>query len=285
MHEVLGPSVFARTLSTPTIPDKFGNRWQYHSRSDHHSKVACALILFDLLENCPAFSAHVNSGKIAFGINHEIRDFTHNRKKNLDLVVCTPASGFDASSGETLLQQSDKWNLQFSADERSRIECLPLIRRAPVGNVLIALEAKACMTAHQKALPRLYDELNSSHETVHGASESAIAVGFVCINAAKRYLSPDRNRRPLSEHASWSEHNQPKSAEITIAKINQIPKRARSDERGYDALGILVIECQNDGSKVGLISSPPAPSVRDIYYYDRMIDRTCGAYATRFRDF
>jgi len=285
VYDVLGPSVFVRTLSTPTRTDTFGNRWQYHSRSDHHSKVACALILLDLLENCPTLAAHVQAGKIAFGINHEMRDFTHNRKKNLDLVVCTPASESGPSTAESLLELSASWGLQFTADERDRVMKLPMIRRAPVGNVLIALEAKACMTAHQKALPRLYDELNSSHLTVHGASESAIAIGFVCVNAASRYLSPDRNKHLSNEQFLWSEHNQPKSAELTIAKIKEIPRRAKSNSDGYDAIGIVVIDFRNDGSPVLLVTSPPAPNDKDIFFYDRMIDRTCGAYSTRFRDF
>ena len=37
------------------------------------------------------------------------------------------------------------------------------------------------MTAHTRALPRLYDELNSSHLCVHGASRQALAIGFVVI--------------------------------------------------------------------------------------------------------
>jgi hypothetical protein len=280
---VLGPEVFARTISVPTRVDEFGNRWQYHSRSDHHSKVACVLILLDLLENCPALAAHVRAGKIAFGINHEMRDFTHNRRKNLDLVVCTPATGHD-DKGETLLQQAAKWEVQFSAREKSRIESLPSLRRAPVGNILMALEAKACMTAHQKALPRLYDELNSSHLTVHGANESAIAVGFVCINAARRYLSPDRNKRPLGE-PTWSDNPQPKSTEITLAKVKEIPRRSKSEGEGYDAIGIILVDFHNDGSPVRIIDAPPAPGHGDIFYYDRMIDRICGAYTTRFRGF
>jgi hypothetical protein len=280
---VLGPSVFARTLSRQTREDRFGNRWQYHSRSDHHSKVACALILLDLLENCALFAAHAKAGKIGFGINHEMRDFAHNRKKNLDLVVCTPALGGDFGNVKTLQDMLDKWQLQFNADECERIKSLPTLREAPVGNVLIALEAKACMTAHQKALPRLYDELNSSHATVHGATESAIAVGFVCINAATKFVSPDMNKCALSEKQTWSEHKQPRSAEITIAKVEQLPRRAKSDSDGYDALGIVIIDFQNDGSPVTIVSSPPAPDGKDIYHYDRMIDRTCGAYLTRFR--
>lgn len=40
------------------------------------------------------------------------------------------------------------------------------------------------MTAHSKALPRLFDELNSSHQIVHGASSHALSVGFAMVNAS-----------------------------------------------------------------------------------------------------
>jgi hypothetical protein len=88
----------------------------------------------------------------------------------------------------------EQYEIDLEPAERTELEALPVLRRAPVGSVLTALEAKACMTAHQRALPRLYDELNSSHLTVHGATDHAIAAGFAMVNLASRYLSPDRNR-------------------------------------------------------------------------------------------
>ena len=61
----------------------------------------------------------------------------------------------------------------------------------------MALEAKACMTEFGKARPRLYDELNSSHLTIHGDTNSAIAAGFALVNAAESFVSPLRNPWPL----------------------------------------------------------------------------------------
>ena len=76
--------------------------------------------------------------------------------------------------------------------------------------MLLALEAKACMTEHGKARPRLYDELSSSHLTVHGANDAAIAAAFVMVNAATSFISPDRNKWDLSRHDPVvNEHRQP----------------------------------------------------------------------------
>ena len=169
-----GPSILVRTLTEPKRVDRHNNHWQYHSRSDHHSKVACWGIVFDLLRHCPLLRRHVEIGSVNFGINHEMRDFRNDRKKNLDLVLCTPATGGSSKRELTLAKMVSEYDIELSIDEREALDRLPLLKQTPVGSVHLAVEAKACMTAHQRALPRLYDELNSSHLTVHGASQLSV---------------------------------------------------------------------------------------------------------------
>ncbi len=280
-RRVHGPAILVRTLSQPTRRDKAGNAWQYHSRSDHHSKVACWGVIFDLLSAAPLLRRHVEAGVVSFGINHEMRDFVHDRKKNLDLVLCTPGG---AVTGGNLSDLATDYEIVLTDEERVILDGLPPLVRTPVGAVVMALEAKACMTAHQRALPRLYDELNSSHLTVHGASEQAIAVGFTMINAAERYLSPDLNKKNRATDPDWSTHRQPRDAQLAIDKIRQLPRRAKVGDVGYDALSIVVIDMQNDGTPVALVEGPPARQPGDIYHYDTMIARLSGIYATRFKD-
>ena len=217
---------------------------------------------------------------MAFGINHEMRDFQNDRKKDLDLVICQAATG--NSAGKTLLDLAGHYDVDLTDAERKELAGLPVLREGRVGNVLVALEAKACMTAHQRALPRLYDELNSSHLTVHGAHDSAIAAGLVMINVADRFLSPDLNKANRATAAQWSTHKQPKSVEITIDKVRQLPRRSKTGIVGYDAIGILVIDCINDGSPVLLHTAAPAPQLQDNYHYATMLDRLRGIYETRF---
>lgn len=276
-----GPEILVRTLSTPTRTDKFGNRWQYHSRSDHHSKVACWGVVFDVLAHTPLLRRHVEEGKVCFGINHEMRDFVHDRKKDLDLVLCTPGG---RASEQTMASVASGYGIELTEAERETLDRLPQLVRAPVGSVLMALEAKACMTAHQRALPRLYDELNSSHMTAHGSDDQAIAVGFTMVNQAERYLSPDLNKRNRADDPEWSTHKQPRDAQLAVDKIKQLPRRSKTGDVGYDALSIVVIDMANDGSPVTLVQTPPAPQPGDIYHYDTMISRLASIYATRFRD-
>ncbi len=276
-----GPEILTRTLSSTTRRDRFGNHWQYHSRSDHHSKVACWGVIFDLLATTPLLRRHVEAGVICFGINHEMRDFVHDRKKNLDLVLCTPNG---AATSDSLASIAPEYDIQLNDAERAILDSLPRLVRAPVGSVVMALEAKACMTAHQRALPRLYDELNSSHFTVHGATEQAIAVGFTMVNIGENYLSPDLNKKNRATEPEWSHHKQPRAAQLAIDKIKQLPRRSKVGDVGYDALSIVVIDMPNDGTPVELIKAAPAPQQGDIYHYDTMIARLSAIYATRFKD-
>jgi hypothetical protein len=55
---------------------------------------------------------------------------------------------------------------------------------------LVAVEAKACMTAHAKARPRLVDELTSSLDAVIEADANAQCFGIVVVNFGGSFLSP-----------------------------------------------------------------------------------------------
>jgi hypothetical protein len=208
----------------------------------------------------------------------------HDRKKNLDLVLCTALEAGGKQSAVTLKSMAKGYQIDLTEQEQSELGALPLLRLAPVGSVLMALEAKACMTAHQRALPRLYDELNSSHLTVHGANDQAIAAGFAMVNISSRYLSPDLNKANRATSPEWSDHDQPRDAQLAVGKIRQLPKRSKTGNTGYDALSIVVVDCVNDGSPVTLFTNPPAPQPGDIYYYASMIARLAHIYSTRFKD-
>jgi hypothetical protein len=119
-----GPAILARTLSSTNIRDRYQNDWQYHSRSDHHSKIACWGVIFDLMVSTPLLRRHVRSGAVCFGINHEMRDFVHDRKKNLDLVLCTPGG---ATTAETLASMGRSYRIELTDEERSAFDELPQV--------------------------------------------------------------------------------------------------------------------------------------------------------------
>lgn len=278
-----GPEIIVRTISARQHPDQHGNRWQYHPRSDHHSKVTCWGILFDLLLECDELRRHVTANSARFGINHEMSDFRTGRRKNLDLVICTPRPVADDES-VLFSELVPKYGILLSDLERQRLDSLPPLRTAPVGAVRIALEAKAAMTAHSKAQPRLHDELDSSHSTVHGAVENAIAAGLVMINAGSEFLSPSRNNARIGRSGpEISSHDQPSDAEGIVRKVLQIRRRERIQDVGFDALAAIVVNCRNDGSPVELVQDGfPEVGEGQILNYGSMIRRMSQLYASRF---
>jgi hypothetical protein len=245
--------------------------------------VACWAIVFDLLQNCAMLRRHVELGQLVFGVNHKMGDFRTGRKKALDLVICTPGTGGTDNAAPTVSSLAGDLWIELEKSEKSVLAKLPELREGPVGAVRVALEAKACMTAHVKALPRLHDELNSSHPAIHGSSDHAVAAGFVMVNLASTFVSPERNKQASSHQIpTISKHKQPNDTQRVIDKVKEIPRRSAPGSVGFDALGIVVVEMRNDGSPVRLVTEPPAPPDNDLLHYESMIRRIANLYETRF---
>ena len=118
---MLGPHVLAASLSVGHVRGSKDPRvWQYHSRSDHHSKVASWLVLADLLATSTVLARHAREGKAVFGVNHEMRDFEHDRKKDLDLVIARPDAPIDPSA-RTLADLADRYLVQLDARRAHRV--------------------------------------------------------------------------------------------------------------------------------------------------------------------
>lgn len=281
-----GPRLLATSLVPRTGGFKHGNRWQYHSRSDHHSKVACWSLLFDVLRHCALLRDHASRGLVGYGLNHQMGDFRTGRKKNLDLVVCRPRAGEDRSGAPapTFADQAFDIGVALTDQDRAELEALPRLEELPVGAVHIALEAKACMTAFGKARPRLYDELNSSHLAIHGNSPHTIAAGLAMVNSAETFISPGLNDVDLTTTPPRiSRHNQPRDAASVVEKLRELPRRSRDGEEGYDVFAIMVVDCKNDGTPVTLVSEPPAPQPGDVDHYDMAVHRLVQLYEQKYR--
>jgi hypothetical protein len=279
---VHGPDILARFLERPGPPDRYGNRWQYHSRSDRHSKVGSWGVALDLLATSSLLRRHADAGKVVLGVNHAMTDFATGRKKDLDLVIARPA-GNAVASGRSFAGLAREYGIELADLELGVLDALPVLPVASVGAVLVALEAKATMTAHVKSLPRLYDELNSSHLCVHGASRQALAVGYVQVNAAEEFLSPVVNNRPLAqEPPQVTRHRQPADTERVLRKVAEIPRRSASSESGFDGIGVTVLDFRNDGGPVRIVTGPPAPQPGDSFHYGSMVVRMANEYDTTF---
>lgn len=256
---MLGERILARSLSAGAVPDRYNNLWQYHPRSDRHSKIVCWGILFDLLRYCPLLRKHAGDGRIAFGINHEMTDFVSSRRKNLDLVVCIPRETDKSPKPVIFRDLLERYSVDIADDELAELDVLPVLRTRPVGDVLVALEAKACMTAHTKAAPRLFDELSSAAQCINGSAPNAIAVGSVLVNASPEFVSPDRNKHHLTNSNLVISHDtQPSSMDKALQTARKLRLRGHSTERGFDAAAVTMILGVNDGSPYAIAPIPPS---------------------------
>lgn len=277
-----GEEILTRSMSETKILDKQGKVWQYHSRSDAHSKAACWAILFDLLANCELLAKHALEKKVGFGINHTMHDWALNRDKDLDLVICTPANGKYLSG--TFVDFVVKYGIKLTDEEKLVLKSLPQLLMCEVGTSFVALEAKACMTEHVKALPRLYDELTSSHQTIHGDTKNTIAVGFVMINTADSFISPGRNARSSQDGGMFvTEHKQPFAAQRVYEKTGQLGRRTKIEDIGFDAIGITFMKCKNDGSQIKIDKSIYTNlKIDSTFSYGKMIERIKSLYSVTF---
>jgi len=230
------------------------------------------------MQECSLLREHVSERKVVLGVNYELRDFQTRRKKRLDLVIAKPENGGAESKDRTFAQIGEDLGVILSDSERVGLEGLPSASEGAVGSVLAALEAKACMTAHVRALPRLHDELDSSHSTTHGNSERALAVGFVMVNSSPTFISPDRNKHDLSKTSPVvNQHRQPQDTIRVIEKINEIRRRSGDSGTGFDALGLMVCDMKNDGSPMHVVDFPD-----DRFPYSEMVRRLAHEYSAAF---
>jgi hypothetical protein len=263
-------------MSQATSRGTDGRTWQYHSRSDTHSKVACWTVLLDLLTQCDVLQGHARQGRLAFRINHVMVGPIN---KTLDLVVTVVPPGRANGGRATFKDLASRYGVVLSTEEAATLSALPVVfedRRDDVSEVAIALEAKACMTEHLKSLPRLHAEILATGYLARLASPRCITVSYSLVNAAASFISP-------SGQGKLNRHDQPGDARRVVQMLSTaIPLARKSHDIGYDVIGVTVIDCKNDGSAVELSTSSSAPTTSEHLHYERMIRALCGEYRSRF---
>jgi len=166
--------------------------------------------------------------KIVYGINAK-HTFPNGKKKTLDLAIVTVRR----------VERSDR--------------LAGVIYPGEIDRVLVACEAKTCMTEHGKSQPRIFDELGSSQEIVHQGDREAIAAGVTVVNIAATFISPLRQK---SKELHISKHKQPHAAERMVSHLRGLPIGDAADQTGFDAYATIVVDCDNQGPS-RLWTDPP----------------------------
>jgi hypothetical protein len=271
-----GPSILARSMSVATKRGKDAESWQYHSRSDSHSKIACWTVLFDLLCECDVLRRHAELCRIGFGINHVMVGPIN---KTLDLVLTVVPPSRPRGKRPGFAELSQRYAIPLSSDEQAMLESLPIVEEdssKDISEVAIALEAKACMTEHLKSIPRLHAEILATGYLAKKAAPRCITVSYSMVNAAESFISPGGKGK-------INRHNQPEDARRVVSMLGTaLPLTRDTKDFGFDVVGTTVVDCRNDGSPVTVVSEFPAPSTADHHHYERMIRSICSEYRSRF---
>jgi hypothetical protein len=229
--------------------------FRYHPRSNAPSLTLARLVLQDLYEAIPGLRARAQRGEAAYGVNMQFTFEGNDKAKQLDLAVGVP---MDAP-------------LLVGVNEIPEVKAL--------SRLFAGMEAKAAMTEHVGAKPRLWDELSSSHQIVHAGDQQAIAAGITVINVAKVYASPTNQRDPTDIH--WQKHNQPHAAEDLRKHLLKLPVRNEIGQIGFDAYCTIMIDCDNIGPCT-VWTEPPAPQPGEPDEYREFVKRIAQLFARRF---
>jgi hypothetical protein len=273
---MLGPQILARTISNAAARGKTTKAWQYHSRSDAHSKVACWTTLFDLVLGCDVLRNAAGKGQIGFRINHVMVGPIN---KTLDLVLTRVPPNRKAATRGSFAGLVEQYGIVLTEQDRAVLASLPAIEQEridDVSEVVLALEAKACMTEHIKSLPRLHAEILATGYLAKRAAPRCILASYSLVNAATSFTTP-------SGSGKVNHHSQPNDAAQVVRMLSTaIPRVGEMGSFGFDAIGVTVLDCRNDGSPVTVIDKAPAPSNTDHVHYAWMISSLCSEYRARF---
>lgn len=182
----------------------------YHPRSDKHSNCLAESIASDLFERCECIQRHARDGKIVYSLNFVLRAGT--AEWNVDLVVGPPAVPAEFVG--------------------------PHIPPGTPSRAWIAVELKAVMTEHRKAVKNRKRDLEAHHEHVHNVNKEAIAGGVVIINASESFRSPLRSD-------STAHRNPASLVEHCIDELRSVSARGGSTGYGLEAKCALIVSVDN----------------------------------------
>lgn len=221
----------------------------YHPRSNKHSNALAEGIVTDLIAHCPAIQNRAREGHLVYDLNFTLRSQT--AEWNVDLVLGQPSMGFSQKplAGE-------------------------IVRSKP-STVEIAVEIKAVMTEHRKAIKNRKRDFEAHHDHVHRYRDNAIAGGLLIINASPTFTSPLRRGEP-------SIHRAPDLlVQHCVDEMRAVASRSKQAGIGLDAKGVIVVSMDTSRPENAVyVSRPPVPQIGDPLHYDAFIQAICNRFTS-----
>lgn len=222
----------------------------YHPRSDKHSNALARSVVEDLVTHCAPIRSRARAGELVFSLNATILSGT--AEWNVDLVLGQPPIGFSERPASGAMIES------------------------PPSTVQVAVEFKAVMTEHRKAIKNRKRDFEAHHDHVHRYDDRAIAGGLLVVNASPTFTSPLRSEPTV--------HRKPEQlVKHCVDQMRAVATRSRTGEMGLDAKGVLVVTMDTaEPGRTSYLERPPAPPVGDPQHYDAFIQAICNRFTERF---
>ena len=229
----------------------------YHPRSNKHSDALGEAIVRDLVSTCDPIADRAATGELVYQLNFDVTYGTSTA--NVDVVLGQPPPGSPPPEGDL-------------------IDPAPAIRRSDPSSVHMAIELKAVMTEHRKAIKNRKRDLEAHHEQIHNYDSRAIAGGVMLFNIAERFDSPTRRDDDIT-----TPKNPVAKVEHCMSELRNVSMRGGPSGFGLDAKAGIVVNMDNINlAATAYHEQPPAPQVGNPMHYDAFIQRLCSEYVARF---
>lgn len=242
----------------------------HNQRTGDHSNVVSDGILQDLIRRCGAVREDFANGVVGHWKN---RRTPGARGRKIDLLVAEPLAGG---------------------------------KKPDLKGMRLCIENKSVATAHRNADAR-FDDLNESLQVLHQVQPDAIFIATVLIGTAERFLNIADNKRQLfdgrgdefernvlprlssGDQRLWEDlriavsPNEPSDSAKTVRKFRMLPVRepGRTHVVGYDF--VLLVPVFIDNVNPPRVERQNQLGIDIDREYQRMLDRICRAYETRWR--
>jgi hypothetical protein len=256
------PQRFAEWMST----------YRHVDRSDRHNPV-----------DTP-YRYHPRSNATSIRLGEYIADDLYNASENLRARVARGQAAYSVDQ-PFLWGAADEERIDLAIGIPNGlpvpVETTSIPRSGDLGRLFVALEAKAAMTKHIGAKPRLRRELISAHVLTHERDQQAIAAGITIVNVSPTFVAAGAQRDDGSWPLVKRTHNMPNDALSLMDYLRRMRIRDSLNETGFDAYCHVVIATDNiEGCE--LITTPPAPQVGDPDHYDTFLARLVVLFDRRF---
>jgi len=152
-----------------------------------------------------------------------------------------------------------------------------MINKTAPAIIQIAIEIKAVMTEHHKAIKNRKRDFEAHHQHAHQYNQNTIAGGVMILNASETFKSPLRPELTL--------HKNPQQLIVhCMGEMKSITSTGGSiGISGLDAMGVVVVSHDNIHlPNSHYITARPAPTMGDPLNYDAFIQKICDLYTARF---